>query len=174
MPTLIVLGGFAGAGKTTVARRLSSELRLPLFSSDEFIAGIMKANDSAFHEAAPSAYTVMWHIIERQHQNNISVILDANMCSQRTWDALDELAGRYRDLKVIPVILECPLHVHKERIEKRGKEDAEHLNLGGDVFEDIVFKYEYIQKLDRSDLVRIDASRSLEEVYADVLQTVRQ
>jgi len=66
----------------------------------------------------------------------------------------------------LPIILQARIETHRARIENRGLINKEHLNLGGDKLEDVLFKYDFIEKLNRPDLVRVDANGPDEEVYA--------
>ncbi len=167
-PLLIILGGFAGAGKTTLARRLSTEYNFPLFSSDDFIEATRKAILQEFHAVAPIAYDVMWHVLDQHLKNTVSLILDANMCHSRTWQQVDEREKRFPTYTILPILLECPLEVHKARIEQRAVLEPEHFNLGGDTFEDILPKYEFIRALNREHLIRVDANRPFDQVYTEV------
>ena len=169
---LIFLVGFAGAGKTTVASKLGSDFNYPFFNPDDFNAGLMPILKKSFHEISPSAYDVMWHILKRNLRLGVTCILDANMCSTFTWKTLDELKHDFPAVEVVPIILECSLEKHKARIEKRGVENKEHLNLGGDEWEMILPKYEFINKLERTDIIRVDANGNPEEVYGSVLSVL--
>ncbi len=175
---LIVLGGFAGSGKTTIAKKLASDFNFPFFSSDDFNAGLMfvfnfrlnlKMN---FNEVSPYAHELAWYILKKNLKVGISCILDMNMCKPQSWETLDELKKELTNVDVVPIILICSLERHKERIEKRGKDDKEHLNLGGDKLEDVLYKYEFINNLDRDDVIRVDANDLIDKVYKKVLSVL--
>jgi len=166
---LIILGGFAGAGKTTIANKLAKDFNFPFFNPDDFNAGLMPILEKSFHEVSPSAYDLMWHILKKNLKMGVTCVLDANMCNSYTWKTLDGVKNEFKNIEIVPIILECSLETHKERIEKRGRKDKEHFNLGGDKWDDILHKYEFIEKLDRDDIVRVDANGSVEEVYDNVL-----
>lgn len=170
---LIVLGGFAGAGKTTIANKLAADFNYPFFNPDDFNAGLMPILEKGFHEVSPHAYDLMWHILKKNLKMGVTCVLDANMCNSFTWKTLDEVKNELKDVDVVPIILRCSLKTHKERIEKRGIEDEEHFNLGGDKWEDIQHKYEFIEKLNRKDIRRVDANGSIEEVYRNVLNALK-
>lgn len=173
-PALIVLGGFAGAGKTTLAAKLSSAYNYPTFSTDTVNDALRVALQKDFHEVSPMSHEVTWHLIKEQLAMGVSVILDANMCSERTWSKLDELRFNMPAMKVLPIILQCTLETHKARIEERGANNKTHLNLGGDAFEDVLFKYEFIENLQRPDIIRVDANGSPEEVCWLVEELLRK
>lgn len=164
--SLIVLGGFAGAGKTTIAGKLSAKYQYPVFSTDVINDAIRPLLHKSFHEASPISYEIMWYLVRQQLKNHVTVILDTHMCSERVWENLDAVHRDLPNVKIVPIILHCTLDVHKARIEERGRTNKEHFNLGGDSVEDVLFKYEFIEKLDRPDLIKIDANGSPDTVYA--------
>ncbi len=170
---LIVLGGFAGAGKTTIVERLAADYNLPFFNPDDFNAGLKPGLKMEFHEISPIGYDLLWYLLKKNVRVGVSFILDANMCHERTWTTLDELQKEFEHVHIIPIILVCSLETHRERVLKRGETNAMHFNLGGDVFEDILHKYDFITQLDRPDIIRVDANGLPDEVYAKVLEIVQ-
>ncbi len=165
---LIIIGGFAGAGKTTVAKRLSAAYGLPLFGTDALNDVLRAFLHIDFKQASPLAHETAWSLVRSHLKNDVSVILDANMCHDRTWENVDGIARTFPHVRVLPFILECPLDTHRTRIEQRGRTEPDHLNLGGDAFEDVLPKYDYIRNLRRDDLLRVDADRPLDAVIADI------
>jgi len=172
-PSLIVIGGFAGAGKTTVAAKLSSKYNYPVFSSDVINDALRAALNKDFHEVSPTAYEVMWHLVRKQLENGVTVIVDTHMSAPKVWESLDALKHDMPTVVVLPIILQATIETHRNRIEERGRTNKEHLNLGGDKLEDVLFKYEFIEKLHRSDLIRVDANRPPNEVYEAVEKIVQ-
>jgi predicted kinase len=172
--SLIVIGGFAGAGKTTVATRLSGEHNLPILSSDVINDALRPALGKGFHEVSPVAYEVMWHLARQQLATGVTTIIDTHMATRKVWDSLDALKREMPDIVVLPIILQATLETHRRRIEERGRTDKEHLNLGGSKLADVLFKYEYIERLNRFDLVRIDANGRLDDVYESVATLVKE
>lgn len=167
-PSLIIIGGFAGAGKTTLANRLSIEYSYPILSSDVINDVLRLMLQKSFHEISPTAHAVIWHLVRQQLNNGITLIVDTNMCSEKVWGNLDRLYKDIPGVKILPIILQCAPETHRNRIDERGLTNKEHLNLGGDSLEDVIFKYEFIEKLQRPDLIRVDANGRPDEVYATV------
>lgn len=167
-PQLIIIGGFAGAGKTTITRRLSAEYGLTLYSSDIINDVLRSTFDKSFKEMSPHAYKIMWHLIKNQLELGGTVLVDAHMAAQHVWDSLDELKQQVHGLVVKPIILQATLDNHRSRIEQRGRTNKQHLNLGGDKLEDVLFKYEFIESLDRPDIIWVDANGDPDSVYANV------
>ena len=173
-PTLIIIGGFAGAGKTTITTRFASDYSYAVFSSDTINDALRDALSKSFQEVSPIAYKVMWHIVRKQLQLGLTIVVDAHMAAAHIWDSLDELKEDMPDVRVIPIILQATLETHRNRIEERGRTNKEHLNLGGEKIEDVLFKYEFVEKLQRPDLIRINANGGLDEVYSSVEKVIEE
>lgn len=171
---LIILGGFAGAGKTTIAAKLSSTYNFPIFSSDVINDVLRSVLKEDFHEVSPMAYVVMWHLVRKQLEIGMTVIVDTHMATPRVWESLDAIKRNMPEIQVLPIILQATLEIHRARIEHRGLTNKEHLNLGGGELEDVLFKYEFIDKLHRPDLIRVDANGQVDEVYASVEKLLSQ
>jgi len=173
-PSLIVIGGFAGAGKTTLATKLSGQYNFPILSSDVINDALRSAFQRGFQEMSPMAYTVMWHLVRQQLKNGVTVIVDTHMATPQVWEKLDLLHTDMPSVQIVPIILQCTLQTHRERIEERGRTNTEHLNLGGDKLEDVLFKYEFIEQLHRADLIRVDANKTPEAVYESVKAILKE
>src|SRR5579871_5992888 len=80
-PLLIILGGFAGAGKTTLSRRLSTELGIPRLGTDDLIriVGLSRPLADRTRDAGWVAMDVFFGLAENFLQTGLSVILDSNM-----------------------------------------------------------------------------------------------
>jgi Predicted kinase len=63
-PVLIIINGFPGAGKTTLGKRLSTDLRLPLLSRDGIYETLFDGLDCQTHGSppllAPTAFTLLY------------------------------------------------------------------------------------------------------------------
>ncbi len=173
-PALIVIGGFAGAGKTTITAKLAHDYNIAVFSSDTINDAMRNALGMSFKEVSPAAYVVLWQLVKRQLQLGVTVIVDAHMSAAHTWESLDCLNKEMPNIRVLPIILQATLETHRARIEERGRTNKQHLNLGGDKLEDVMFKYDFIQSLKRTDLVRVDANGSVDHVYSLVCSVLSE
>lgn len=61
-PRLIVIGGFAGAGKSTLGRSLSRALALPVYEIDL----VAQAISDSLLDAHPRALIVVTHALSKQ------------------------------------------------------------------------------------------------------------
>ncbi len=66
-PRLIIVNGLPGTGKTTLARRLSTDLRLPIFSRDGMYETLYDALECQVHGSppmlAPATFTLLYYVI---------------------------------------------------------------------------------------------------------------
>ncbi len=172
-PSVLVIGGFAGAGKTTIADKLANDFNYPVYSSDTINSALRNSFDKSFHEMSPHAYDILWYLVREQLKCGVTIILDIHMARPEMWVNLDLLKQDMPDIQILPLILEASLDTHRARIEERGRTNKEHLNLGGDNIEDVLHKYEFIKNLKRDDLIHIDANQDVNQVYSSVISALR-
>jgi predicted kinase len=178
MTMLVVFGGFAGTGKTTISRRLSSELCLPCLSSDSLrrVIGASSGINGGESNAGWIAYDVLFHLCEEFLDRGVSTIIDTNLGHAFQWHWLDGLRERRPAVAVLPILLHCPLEVCLARIQVRYESDPLQ-HAPSDLFTtdaNIVSIWDYLTHLDRPDLHWIDATRPLSEVYDEVRAHVHQ
>jgi predicted kinase len=176
MAKLIVFGGFAGTGKTTISSRLSSELGFPLLSSDALrqVVGSSRGITSAGVNAGWIAYDVLFNLCEDFLDRGISTIVDTNLGHAFQWQWLDGVRVRYPTVTVLPIVLRCPLEVCLQRIQTRYESDPVS-NSPSEIFTiapNIVTIWDYLTRLDRPDLHFVDVARPLREVYDEVREYV--
>jgi predicted kinase len=175
MPGLIVIGGFAGSGKTTISRRLSVDLAVPRLEADLLGKTIRRLDfftgDS--EEAYRIGYATLWRLCEDFLSCRLSVIVDANMAWDVAWEAVEALSVRHTGCRVVPIILQCPRDVCLERVRRRYLDEP---GWHGDPerFKDdhATMLWEYLRNLNRPEVLLLDANRPLDDVYADVKEHV--
>jgi predicted kinase len=174
-PTLIVVGGYPGSGKTSVARRLAADLQLPRLSSDaigETIRG-SPAIAGANLNAIWLAYDIVFDLCAAFIQSGVSPILDLNMGWAFQWQRLDELRAQQRGLRCSIIILRCPREVCHARICERQRDDPSAVAAGRFEIEPRFFElWQFIEQLDRSDIKSIDAAQPFDAVYDAVRQRI--
>ncbi len=173
---LIAIGGFPGAGKTTICRRLSNEFNLPCLSSDTIGRAITESKgigDSGI-DAFRVAYDVLFRLCEEFVQSSASVILDLTLGWDFHWRRLDEIFRRHPRTLFLPVILRCPHEQCIERIRMRYEamphayEEPEYYT-GQQRVRDI---WDYLEAIDRPEVRFVDARGEEEQVYREVKQYV--
>ncbi len=88
---LIAIGGFPGAGKTTICGRLSLEFNLPCLSSDIIGRAIERSPGikASRIDACRVAYDVLFCLCEEFIQSSASVILDLTLGWDFQWRKVD-------------------------------------------------------------------------------------
>ena len=115
---MIVIGGFAGSGKTAVSRRLSAELRIPRLGSD-VLGRTIRDSAGTKGDAVDAywiAYDVLFRLCEEFVRSGVSAVLDLTMGWEFQWQHVDTIARSCPRTTVLPIILHCPHEVRIERI----------------------------------------------------------
>ena len=115
-PTLIIIGGIPGTGKSTLAKALSRELKVPVFSKDELEASIVRAGLSEAKDMRGVGYEIMATLARNQIETGNSAIFDFIASSNRVINLWPDL------LFESYIYIECICSdekIHKDRIEER-------------------------------------------------------
>lgn len=175
-PALIVIGGFAGTGKTAVSRRLASELSIPRLGSDTLgrtiknSIGIKNGEVDAYW----IAYELLFRLCEEFIQSGVSVILDLTMGWKFQWQHVDSITRQYPQALFLPVILRCHYKKCIERIRQRHEANPEYYD-PPEIFmtePKILRIWEFLMRLNRSNIHFVDAGRAHNEVYGEVREYV--
>lgn len=171
-PVLIVLGGFGGAGKTTLARRMSAELGIPRLGSDDLIRIVGQSQPLADRGADVGwiAYDVLFGLTEDFLRSGLSVILDSNMGEEWRWQRVDAIRDRHPGILLVSIILRLPLEVCVERMRRRHTVDPEHEVPAEAIMAEPrhVRKWHFVESLDRPEVHFVDADRPRDAVYEEV------
>jgi len=117
-PTLIVLSGLPGSGKSALAEGLSRALSIPIFSIDPIEAAMWRAG-LAKTETGVAAYEVARALADEHLRLRIAVIVDAVNPVEAPRAAWRNLASKHRvSLKIIECVCSDE-SMHRQRIESR-------------------------------------------------------
>ena len=175
-PALIVVGGFAGTGKTAVSRRLSAELSIPRLGSDTL--GRTIKNSVGIKNGEVDAYwiahEVLFRLCEEFIQSGVSAILDLTLGWEFQWQHVDSIARRYPQTLFLPVILRCPHEKCIERIRQRHEANPEYYDPPELYMTEpkILRIWEFLVRLNRPNIHFVDAGRPHNEVYEEVKEYV--
>ena len=175
-PALIIIGGFAGTGKSAVSRRLSAELSIARLGSDTLgrtIKGSIGLNNADV-DACWIAYDVLFRLCEDFIQSGISTILDLTMGWEFQWQHADSIVRRYPQTVFVPVVLRCPHEECIERIRRRHEAYPEYYDPPELYVTEPKMRgiWEFLLRLERPDIHFVDADRPRDEVYDEVRQYV--
>ncbi len=174
-PRLIVLGGFAGSGKSTLGRSLSADLSVPAYDVDLVAAGIERAED--FHgtrlEAKGIAFALLWRLCKEHLRAGLSVVFDQNMGQPWQWGKLREVVASVPGAELNVFLLECPYQLCVDRAMARtdhpDQEAWATLYLG-----DHMLKWVYLFDNEFPEAIRVDATRDAKIVHAEVAALIRR
>ncbi len=115
-PTLIVIGGLPGTGKSTLANALSKKMNVPVFSKDELEAAVARKGLASNKDMNGVGYEIMEALSKRQHENENSAIFDFIASRSRVEELWPNLLEN--EFKYIECICSSQ-EIHKERIDVR-------------------------------------------------------
>lgn len=127
LPVLIVVTGSPATGKTTIARSLSEEMRLPLVSKDsikeELYDSLEGAEPSDSHRLGYAAIRLMTSWARRLLEKDVTIIVESNFKSSLSVGDLRELFEISR-----PVLVQCmaPESDVLDRYIERSQEGERH------------------------------------------------
>ncbi len=117
-PTLILLSGLPGSGKTVLAEGLSRALSVPIFSIDPIEAAMWRAG-LLKSQTGTAAYEVAQALADEHLRLRHSVIVDAVNPAEAPRAAWRNLATKHRvPLKIIECVC-ADETMHRQRIESR-------------------------------------------------------
>ncbi|WP_338258403.1 AAA family ATPase [Dictyobacter halimunensis] len=87
-PTLIIVNGLPGSGKTTLSRRLAADVPLPIFSRDGIYETLYDALDCNSHGMPPllakSTFTLLYYVLGSVLAGGQSVIVEGFLGGRRS------------------------------------------------------------------------------------------
>jgi predicted kinase len=115
--TFIVMRGYPGTGKSTVARAIASALHAPLIDRDILR---QKAVDlfGDLPQIGRFSYELMFALAEEQLRLGLSVVLDTPLTYRTTLEQSKQLARSFQTPMLV-VHCQCPPEVQKRRMEGR-------------------------------------------------------
>lgn len=114
-PRIVYVSGAPGAGKTTLARKISAELYLPHVSSDLIHAGYRFTDAAAHHDRSVSFHQAFVPLMQDMAKRGVSFVVDHVLQKDRSkHDVLDKLLP-YAHVVIIHVQADNPIKRHLDR-----------------------------------------------------------
>jgi predicted kinase len=128
-PTLYLLCGLPGSGKTTLAKRLEQEAPALRLTPDEWMAalygtGICEPNLERWNIAHDRVEKVQWEIAERALLLGVNVVLDFGVWAREEREDFRARAAALGARSEL-IFLDEPLDVLKERVKARNDASGE-------------------------------------------------
>jgi len=175
-PELIIVGGFAGTGKTAISKRLSAELGIPRLGSDTLGRTIKNSIEiqNGKVDAYWIAYEVLFRLCEEFIQSGVSTILDLTMGWEFQWQHVDSIMRQYPQTLFLPIILRCPHEKCIERVRQRYEANPAYYDPPGVYMTEPknLRIWEFLERLNRPTIYFVDAGRPHNEVYEQVREYV--
>ena len=175
-PRLIIFCGFAGAGKSTIAVKISKIYRFPIFNAD-ILGNALKESVAAQAEGKDDFasdidlwrvnYDVLFRLIEEELSRGLTVILDNNMGTPWRWKHIEQLKASVGGLAVLPLLLQCSFRESVTRSMIRAQHDTTGIfcHIDEAFLLEHKSKYDFFHDFSYPGLVRIDAAQPIERVW---------
>lgn len=118
--TLILMRGYPGTGKSTIARAIAIALHAPLIDRD-ILRQTAVNTFGEDQEVGRFAYELMFALAREQLGLGLSVVIDSPLTYRTTYEQAQDIANQF-DTPLLVVHCKCPPEVQKRRLEgRRGK-----------------------------------------------------
>ena len=157
MPTVHMIHGYLGAGKTTFARRLEAEKAAVRFTHDEWMRKLYGRDpqEAQFADCAQRVFELMEAMWTRCLAVGVDVILDSGFWSRKERDRMRSMAASL-GANCLLYRLSCPDDVAWDRIEKRNNAPDAGLCIAPNTFRMLKARFEPLSE----DESRIDVDLS--------------
>ena len=115
--TFIVMRGYPGTGKSTIARLLATSLHAPLIDRD-IIRQVAVDHFGNVPEVGHFSYELMYALAREQLRLGLSVVVDTPLTYRRTYEECQQIAQEFH-VPILVVHCQCPPEVQKRRLEGR-------------------------------------------------------
>ena len=166
--TFIVMRGYPGTGKSTIARAIAAALHAPLIDRDIIR---QKAVDifGDLPQIGHFSYELMFALAGEQLRLGLSVVLDTPLTYRRTYEQSLELANMFQTAMLV-VHCQCPPEVQKRRLEGRKGKVSEFQITSWEEW--MQWKPRFENFADHGCL--IDTSNPLDDSLAKVMHTIHE
>ncbi len=173
MSKVIIVCGFPGSGKTTLARALSKKLNIVCLHKDTFkenlydTQGLTSLEDSK--RIGHDSIRLLLAMAEEQLVNGVDVILEAPFTFLEDYKIFQSWIDKY-SVKIYSVICYVALELRKERFLSRPRHPAHHdmERIGSGSFEETPNVYDLIPGYK----IRLETNKPVEQLVKEVTRVV--
>ena len=184
----ISIEGNIGAGKSSILDRLARDIETPLFPEPvedwKELLGLYYSAPREFSLAFSMKVLLSFRapgsvpscVVERSPLSCRHVfgqlVYNEGLMAQPEWDLFKEYSDIFGWSPDFLIYIDTPAEVCFERIRRRARDGESKIDLT--YVKRVEFQYANMLKYTNIPTVRIDGTRDSDQVYADVLHTVRQ
>ena len=129
LPALVLVNGPPAAGKTTLARALARDLRLPLLAKDDLKEALFDSLGTGdrdwSRQLGATTFDLLFLLAERQLEAGRSALLEANWDAERACPQLQALRGSI-PFRLVEVHVTAPEEVLRRRFDERAASGRRH------------------------------------------------
>jgi predicted kinase len=165
-PTLIVVSGLPGTGKTYFCSKLAERLPFVILESDVLRKTLFQSPNYSARESS-QLFRAIHLLIERLLKKGIPIIFDATNLSERNREYLYSIAERL-DVKLVVVRVEAPPEVVRERLITRQLDSGNRSDADWAVYRKMKSS---VQRIRRNHYA-VDTSRDITPVLDKIVREV--
>lgn len=128
-PMLIIITGHPGTGKTTLAHRLSAELKLPVMCKDEVKERLFDrlgwADKEWSQKLSLASYSVMDYVMENTLSIGTGLIIESNFIAEYDSVRIEKIIEKF-NVRAIQILLYSDEKVRSERFTTRTSSGNRH------------------------------------------------
>ena len=151
-PTIHLIVGFLGFGKTTLAKQLEKELSAKRFTHDEIMVERYGRNPDDFQAKFQEIDIFIRQQAAKTIKNGQDVIMDYGFWNHTVRDEYYKWAKTLTD-NVLFHVIDCDINLAKARVLKRSQTDKDALIIDENAFNLFLTKYEPFSKQDNYPVV---------------------
>jgi predicted kinase len=166
--TFILMRGYPGTGKSTIARLLAASLHAPLIDRDILRQVAVDVFGNLPH-VGQFSYKLMFALTREQLGLGLSVVVDTPLTYRTTFEQAQQLAREFHT-PLLVVHCQCPPDVQKRRLEGRKGKVSEFQITSWEEWEHWKPRFE---EFDDGGCI-IDTTKPLDESLATVMRVIHE
>ena len=142
-PTVHLMVGFMGFGKTTAAHKLAAEIPAVCLTHDEFMVKLYGRNMpyEQFHQNYQKVDVVLWDLAAKIIATGTDVIMDYGFWSHDNRETAYQRAKKLTE-NVVFHVFDCDMATAKQRILQRSQNNPDELYIREDEFDTLARQFE--------------------------------